>query len=326
MQKQIAIVAGGDSGEYDISIKSGGVVKKHLDSTKYIGYLIHIKKGDWSYSDETGQKIPVDKNDFSITIQNKKIVFDFVFIAIHGTPGEDGKLQGYFDLLGLPYNSCDLITSAITFNKHFCKIVVEQMGVQMAKSVNVFKNKQLDISSILKQISLPCIVKPSNGGSSVATSRVDKIEELEPAIKLGFSEDVEVLIEEYISGVEITNGVFQYKGELHVLPITEIVTKNNFFDYAAKYLDGKTEEITPARISTEMEAVVKNTTASIYKQLNCKGMVRVDYIIKDNIPYFLEVNTVPGLSEASIIPQQAKSVGISLQQLFSMVIEENNPL
>lgn len=323
MKKTIAIVAGGDSGEYDISIKSGHVVKKHLDPDKYQGYLIHIKKGAWTYTSDTGDIVQVDKNDFSITVDGTKILFDFVFIAIHGTPGEDGKLQGYFDLLGLKYNSCGLTTSAITFNKHFCKELVRQLGIAMATSVNVFSYKPYSVEDILAKISLPCIVKPSCGGSSVATSLVEQPEQLADAIKIGFTEDSEVLIEEFIAGTEVTNGVIQQHGDIRVLPITQIIPTQKFFDYNDKYLNAKTEEITPANISEEQANKVREASALIYKQLNCKGMVRIDYIIKNDTPYFLEVNTVPGLSEASIIPQQARAVGISLMELFSIVIEEN---
>jgi len=322
MKKKIAIVAGGNSGEREISLKSAAVVKANLDPKKFEGYIIDIHHHDWIYIDEKKKKRSIDKNDFTIKLNNRKIKFDVVFIAIHGTPGEDGKLQGYFDLLGIPYTSCGQVTSALTFNKSYTNKVVSAFGVKTSKSVHLFKTNIINIKRILNEVTLPCFVKPNNGGSSVGMSKVKKEKDLKPAIVKAFKEDNEVLVEEFAQGTEITCGVFRSKGNLIVFPITEIVSKKEFFDYEAKYSAGKSEEITPARISTQTEAECKATSCLIYNKLNCKGVVRIDYIVTSKGISFLEVNTVPGLSEMSIIPQQAKSMGFSIDKLFTMIIEE----
>ena len=253
MKKNIAIVAGGYSGEYEISIKSGSVVEKKLDAELYNPYIIVIKDDDWYYLDKSGKKTKVDKNDFSLKINNTKITFDCVFIAIHGTPGEDGKLQGYFDLLNIPYTSCDQTTSALTSNKSFCNRIVNSLGVNTAKSILLYKNQKYKTDGIVDEIKLPCFVKPNNGGSSVGITKVDKMEYLHNAIKTAFKEDEEVIVEEFIDGTEITCGIIKSKGKMYVLPITEIVSKKEFFDYDAKYTPDMADEITPARISEKTE-------------------------------------------------------------------------
>ncbi len=322
MKKNIAIVAGGYSGEYEISIKSGSVVEKKLDTGLYNPYIIVIKDDDWYYSDKSGKKTKVDKNDFSLKINNTKITFDCVFIAIHGTPGEDGKLQGYFDLLAIPYTSCDQTTSALTFNKSFCNRIVNSLGVNTAKSILLYKNQKYKTDRIVDEIKLPCFVKPNNGGSSVGITKVDKIKNLQDAIKTAFKEDDEVIVEEFIDGIEITCGIIKSKGKMYVLPITEIVSKKEFFDYDAKYTPGMANEITPARISEKTEKECKTTSVYLYENLNCSGLVRFDYILHDELLYFLEVNTIPGLTEGSIVPQQAKEMGITITKLFTMAIED----
>ncbi len=322
MKKNIAIVAGGNSGEYEISIQSGSVVEKNLDTGLYNSYIIVIKGSDWYYLDKDCKRFDVDKNDFSIIIQGEKIIFDCVFIAIHGTPGEDGKLQGYFDLLAIPYTSCNQTTSALTFNKWFCNMIVKSLGVKTAKSILLKKNQKINTDRILKEIPLPCFVKPNNGGSSVGISKVDKKEMLQDAIKTAFKEDDEVIVEEFIDGTEITCGIIKSKGKVYVLPITEIVSNKEFFDYDAKYTPGMADEITPARISEKTEKECKTTSVYLYENLNCSGLVRFDYILHDELLYFLEVNTVPGLTEDSIIPRQAKVMGISIRQLITMAIED----
>ena len=322
MKKNIAIVAGGYSGEYEISIKSGSVVEKKLDTGLYNPYIIVIKDDDWYYSDKSGKKTKVDKNDFSLKINNTKITFDCVFIAIHGTPGEDGKLQGYFDLLAIPYTSCDQTTSALTFNKSFCNRIVNSLGVNTAKSILLYKNQKYKTDRIVDEIKLPCFVKPNNGGSSVGITKVDKIKNLQDAIKTAFKEDDEVIVEEFIDGAEITCGIIRSKGKMYVLPITEIVSKKEFFDYDAKYTPGMANEITPARISEKTEKECKTTSVYLYENLNCSGLVRFDYILHDELLYFLEVNTIPGLTEGSIVPQQAKEMGITITKLFTMAIED----
>lgn len=320
MKKNIAILAGGNSSESEISIKSASQIIKNIDTTKYNPYLVAIKELDWKVI--VGEvRSDIDKNDFSFMLQNEKIKFDCIFIAIHGTPGEDGLLQAYFDLLKIPYTSCDSICSTITFDKWTCNNFLKNFDINIAKSW--LCNSKTDIKELEKKINYPCFVKPSRGGSSFGVSKVKKAEELQNAINKAKEECESILIEEFIDGTEITCGIFKGKDKEIIFSITEIVSKNEFFDYEAKYITGKSEEITPARISKEMENICKETTSQIYDLLNCKGIVRVDYIIsKKNALYFLEINTIPGMTEQSIIPKQAKEYGIELKELYSMMIEE----
>jgi len=324
MQKlNIAIVSGGDSGEFEISMQSGDVVKKYIDPNKYKVYPIHIKGQEWLYECKNQNVYPIDKNDFTIEMPGEKVRFDCVFIAIHGTPGEDGKLQGYFDMLGIPYTSCDHVTSALTFNKYFCKNYISNFAVKTAKSVYITNPEQVDPGYILNHLSLPVFVKPNNGGSSVGMSKVNKAEELEPAIVKAFMEDDEILVEEFIKGREITCGVLRHNHKTLVLPVTEIISKKEYFDYEAKYSPGLSDEVVPAHIPDKMYNECQEISAMLYGKLNCKGVVRFDYIFNDEGIYFLEVNTVPGLTEASIVPKMAKCYGLTLQQLFSMLLEES---
>jgi D-alanine-D-alanine ligase len=321
MKKSIAIIAGGDSGEYEISIKSAEVVKSYLNEEKYNAFLIVIKGSDWYYIDENENRIDVNKHDFSLSLKEGFVKFDVVFNVIHGTPGENGIIQGYFDLLKIPYTSSDVATSSLTFNKSFCNKVVASFGINVASSVHLLKNKIYNIDEILEELNLPLFVKPNNGGSSVATTKVKEKSELKKAIDFAFTEDDEVLIEEFIPGREIDCGVFNFKGKMMAFPITEIVTRNEFFDYEAKYTLGVTDEITPADIPEEVDTECKAISVELYHRLNCKGVVRFDYIFNDKGIWFLEVNTVPGFSEQSIIPQQAQAFGISNSELFEMMIE-----
>ena len=316
MKPNIAIVAGGDSGEYEISLKSAEVVKKHLDDTLFNVYLIVIHKGHWCYDDDHGIRHAVSREDFSLPLSAGKVNFDAVFIAIHGTPGEDGKIQGYFDLVGIPYTSCDQATSAITFNKYFCNNYVKSFGLKVAKSLVIHKGEAAGEVEILEHLKLPVFVKPNKGGSSVGASKVKAIDELKPAIDLAFHEDDQVMVEEFMPGREISSGVVKINGALKALPLTEIISKNEFFDYEAKY-QGKSEEITPAPVDEEIRKIIQETSLKFYQILNCKGIVRFDYILNGRELFFLEVNTVPGFSEASIIPQQAMKAGITLKELFT---------
>ncbi len=322
MKKNIAIVAGGNSGEYKISLKSANCIKKNIDTNKFNIYTIFIRWNKWVLKTDDNNEIPVDKNDFSVFINNKRIFFDCIFMAIHGTPGEDGKLQGYFDLLKIPYTSCNLTTSALTFNKYFCNRIVNTFGILTAKSILLYKNDIIKESDIISKISLPCFVKPNNGGSSIGTSKVKKAEDLKKAIELAFSEDEEVLIEEFIRGREITCGIIKANGITTIFPLTEIKSKNDFFDYKAKYTIGMADEITPASVPETVEIECKNITSELYNKLNCKGIVRFDYILNDDKLYFLEVNSIPGLTEESILPKQVKAMGISLKQLYTILIED----
>jgi D-alanine-D-alanine ligase len=324
MTKQnIAVIAGGDSGEFDISMKSGRVVAEMLKTEKFEPYLILINGENW-YCEKDNTKYQVDKNDFSISPENKKIKFDCVFCAIHGTPGENGKLPAYFEMLDIPYTSSDSLISALTFNKNYCNRVVASYGVNCAGSVHLFRESAYSIEEIITNLGLPVFVKPNAGGSSVGMSRVNEESELEPAIRKAFKEDDEVLIEEFIEGRELTCAVLKSKGKLVVLPICEVVSKKEFFDFEAKYDPTLADEIVPAPIPEWLEVQIKQTSAAIYQNLNCRGVVRVDYIFneKEEDLYFLEVNTVPGLTKESIVPKMAREMGISLTELFTMMVEE----
>ncbi len=322
MKKNIAIFAGGNSGEYEISIKSGRVIERNIDQTFFNTYYIHAKGKSWSYQLPDNTVVEIDKNDCSLTLPEGKIKFDAIFIAIHGTPGENGILQGYFELMNIPYTSSDVLTSSLTFNKSFCNRVVMTHGVQVSPSVHLYANEEYSSTKIIETTGLPCFIKPCNSGSSVGMSKVNTIEELQPAIELAFQHDDQILIEHFIKGREITCGVFKTKGKLVVLPITEIVSKKEFFDYEAKYTVGMAEEITPAPIEDEIAQKCKATSAFLYQRLNCKGVVRFDYIFNDEGLFFLEVNTIPGQSENSIIPQQARYMGLTITDLYTLLLNE----
>ena len=323
MKKTIAFLTGGYSGEAVISYKSAITIENNLDTEKYRVYKIDIHPTGWWYTNNE-EKIAVDKNDFSLTVDGDKVKFDAVLIGIHGTPGEDGKLQGYFDLLKIPYSSCDAATSALTFNKRYTVAVASFAGIHVAKSIHLFKHTPLSPDHILQQLSLPVFVKPNNGGSSIGMSKVNAAVELEVALEKAFKEDEQVLIEEFISGREFTIGVFKSKGEIVTLPITEVISKKDFFDYEAKYTAGMSEEITPAVIDESVANKVRSAAKKVYEVLNCRGVVRIDFIYNEDVsePYMLEVNTVPGQSEASIIPQQVKAMGWNLKDFYSALIDE----
>ncbi len=317
----IAIIAGGDSGEYSISVKSGKQVELNIDRSKYRPFLILIRGKNWNYRIEK-KLFPVDKNDFSLTIGTKKIRFDAIFNAIHGTPGENGKLQGYFDILGIPYTSCDVTTSALTFNKSFCKDVVAKYGVKTAKSMHLIKGTDFSSGEILEKLSLPVFVKPNNGGSSVGMSKVNHSNELEDALSLAFREDNEILVEEFVKGRELTCGIIRAAGKIVAFPVTEIIPKKEYFDYEAKYKKGMADEVVPAQIPTPVSKECQEISTMLYRKLNCKGVVRFDYIYTGQDFYFLEVNTVPGLTKASIVPNMAKAHGWSFTELISLMIDE----
>jgi D-alanine-D-alanine ligase len=322
MKPVIAFVTGGYSSEAVISYKSAITIEKNIDTEKFEVFKIDITPSGWFY-DHNGTKIDIDRKDFSLTIDSQKIVFDAVLIGIHGTPGEDGKLQGYFDLLKIPYTSCDAATSALTFNKRYTVAVAAFAGINTAKSLHIFKHSPISPAQILQQVKLPVFVKPNNGGSSIGMSKVNKAEELAGALDKAFKEDDQLLIEEFISGREFTVGVFKTVKEIVVLPITEITTEKDFFDFEAKY-QGKSKEETPANISDEMKDKITSTAKRVYEVFNCRGVVRIDFIYNQdkNEPYILEINTVPGQSEASIVPQQVQIMGMSLRDFYSSLIEE----
>ncbi|WP_318344201.1 D-alanine--D-alanine ligase [Flagellimonas baculiformis] len=321
MKKNIAIIMGGHSSEYNISIKSGNVVHKFLDTQKYNTYRIIISREKWIYLDASNQEFPVDKADFSIQPNGNKIHFDCVFNAIHGTPGEDGLLQAYFELLGIPHTSCNHYESALTFNKRDLLSTLKPYGVPCATSYYLNKGQPVDESAIVEKVGLPCFVKANRSGSSYGISKVYQMEELAGAIDAAFKEDSQVIIESFLDGTEVSVGVITYKGEVTVLPITEIVSENDFFDFEAKYM-GKSQEITPARISAAQETNVRKMAEFIYRTLGLKGFTRSEFIFIGDVPHLLEVNTTPGLTEESLLPQQAGVAGISLETLFDSAIEE----
>jgi len=323
-KKKIALVAGGNSGEYIISVQSARMILKNLDKRLFSVFPILIKRKKWVYIGEDEQEYPVDKNDFSISPEGKKIVFDCALITIHGTPGEDGKLQGYFDLLEIPYTTAGLLASALTFNKYYCNLVVSCLGFPVARSVLLTKRNQPDAGGILQGVNLPVFVKPNKGGSSLGTTFVRDADALLPAVESAFSHDDEVLVEEYLDGVELTCGVFRSEGRVRVLPVTEIISKteSRFFDYKAKYTPGAADEITPARIPASLTSQVQREAGQIYEALNMAGLTRVDFIYSAGKLFFLEVNVTPGMSATSIVPQQAEVEGISNTELFTMLILE----
>ncbi len=323
MIKKIALVTGGLSNEAQISYKSAITVGNNLDRNKYDVYKIDINQSGWWYENDLGEKSSVNRDDFSINNKGEIVKFDVVLLCIHGTPGEDGKLQGYFDMIGLPYTSCDAATSALTMNKRFTVAVAAFGGINVAKSMHLFKHTPINIEIILSQLKLPVFVKPNSGGSSIGMSKVIDAKELQNAINKAFKEDGQILVEEFISGREFTIGVFKQGSTITVLPITEIITNNEFFDFEAKY-QGKSEEITPANIDPTMKNNLSNAAKHVYEILNCRGVVRIDFIY-DTVqqkPFMLEVNTVPGQSEASVIPQQVKAMGMNLTDFYSAVIEQ----
>ncbi|MBC8321775.1 MAG: D-alanine--D-alanine ligase [Bacteroidetes bacterium] len=320
--KNIAVVCGGFSGEYQISVQSAEMVKNNLDSKQYNSYVIVIERDRWYYKDDNDNKHIVDKNDFTLKINNHIVKFDGVFNAIHGTPGEDGKLLGYFDLLNIPYTSCGMDTSALTFNKYMCNKFVQSLGINVARSFSFVTCDNIVKDDVIKTLGLPVFVKPARGGSSVGVSKVKTAEEFNSAIKKAFKEDDRILIEETIVGREITCGLFLKNNKLIVLPLTEIISKHDFFDYEAKYTEDLADEITPPNnLSLDHETDIKAISALLYNKLGCKGVVRIDYILSQTDLYFIEINTVPGMTEASILPKQAEAMGITIAELFNTVVK-----
>ena len=320
MKKNIAIVAGGDSGEYEISVKSGEQLLKQIDKTLYNPILIYVKGTNWR-AIFNNNKIPVDKNNFSVTVNNEKIKFECVLIGIHGTPGEDGRLQSYFEMMNVPFTTCGVLSSALTFNKFACKEYLSKYGIHTAKAILIREKDSIDALKIADYLGLPCFIKPNNGGSSCGVSKITSVDEIVPAIEEALEHDDEVIIEEFIEGTEITCGVMKNDEKSIIFPIAEIVSKNDFFDYEAKYTSGMSEEIIPARIPEDIKKACEQTSSMIYDKLFCRGVVRIDYIIRDGKLYFLEVNTVPGMTELSIIPRMIKAAGLTVTEVLTDLIE-----
>jgi D-alanine-D-alanine ligase len=326
MKKIIALLTGGTTGEWVVSVKSAATIAQNLDTTKYEVYKIMLNENGWFYEPSDSVKIAIDKNDFSLTIAGRKIKFDGVFIAIHGSPGEDGKLQGYFDMIGLPYTTCNAATSAITMNKAYTKAIVNGIkDLNVAKSVQIFKNTPFDISTIKAALKLPYFVKPNSGGSSIGMSKVKHADDLEAALEKAFKEDDQILIEEFVEGREFSVGVFKTKGEIKVLPATEVIPANEFFDFEAKYTPGATEEITPGRMTAEEKNRVEEVVAAVYEKLDCNGVVRIDYFLEHETSqfFFIEINTIPGQTITSFIPQQVAAYGMELKDFYTQIVEES---
>ena len=307
----IAILTGGDSAEKSISLKSAENVLKHLDKNKYVGYIVNLSDNKYSC-----EGIKLELSDFSFKLKNRKIKFDKIFIALHGPPAENGLIQNYFDKINIPYTSCNANISAITFNKFKCNQKLNEYGFKTAKSLLIISENEIDLKN---NINLPCFVKPNQCGSSYGITKVKNIDEFKSAINLAKRYDSEIMIEESINGIEVSCGVFKDKKQIISLPVTEIISHNDFFDYEAKYL-GKSDEITPARLPDKIYLEVQNITRNIYSKMKLSGFCRVDYIIQNSIPHVIEINTIPGLSENSIIPQQLRYANINLKDFFSLCL------
>jgi D-alanine-D-alanine ligase len=320
MKKNIAIIMGGYSSEVHISIKSGNVVYNYLNKEKYTPFRVLILKEKWVVLDAAENEYLIDKNDFSFVLDGKHVVFDCVFNAIHGAPGENGQILAYLDLINLKHTSAPFYQMALTFNKRDTLSVLKTFGIKAATSMYLNKGDVIQIDEIIEKVGLPCFIKPNNAGSSYGISKAHAHKDILPAIAIALKEDSEILIESFLDGTEVSVGIIQYKGKTKVLPITEIVSENDFFDYQAKY-EGKSQEVTPARISNAQQKKLEETAKKIYKVLNISGFSRAEFIFVDEEPYFLEINTVPGFTEESILPQQAKAAGISLEALFENAIE-----
>ncbi|MBR5855615.1 MAG: D-alanine--D-alanine ligase [Paludibacteraceae bacterium] len=323
MKKQIAIVAGGDSSEYGISLRSAAGIYSFLDKEKYNITIVCLRGNDWRAQVAEDEWVAIDKNDFSYTHNGEKHAFDFAYITIHGTPGENGVLQGYLDMIGLPYSCCGVLAAAMTFNKYTCNHYLKGFGVKVAESVLLRKSDNgYRVSDIVDAVGLPCFIKTNVGGSSFGVTKVKTLEEVEPAIEKAFAEGDEVICEAFMKGIEITCGVYKTKNKAVAFPITEVVTSNEFFDYDAKY-NGQVDEITPARIPDEVRDKVQAMTLKIYDILGCKGIIRVDYILTEGWTInLLEVNTTPGMTATSFIPQQVRAVGLDIKDVLTDIIED----
>lgn len=321
-KRNIAIIAGGYSSEIVISLKSAQGINSFLDKKRYNIYDVLITKEQWVVLEYDGTEIPIDKNDFSFTRNGTKITFDFAYITIHGTPGENGLLQGYLDMLNIPYSCCGVSAAALTFNKFICNHYLAQFGLSIASSMRLTKREPIDLEKINKYLDYPLFVKPNDGGSSFATTKVLTPDKLPAAVDEAFEEGSEVIVEQFISGTEVTCGCYKVKGKTVVFPITEVVSKNEFFDFDAKYNAASVEEITPARISDDLTKEIQSTTSKIYDLVGAKGIIRVDYIISpEGDVNLLEVNTTPGMTATSFIPQQVRAAGLDIRDVLSDIIE-----
>ena len=322
MKKKIALVTGGYSQEYSISLSSSKQIARAMDPARYDLFTILITRDHWMYLTQTGDRLPVDKNDFSILHEGKKLHFDAAFIAIHGTPGEDGQLEGYLDMLNIPYTCSGRLASALTFNKIACKQYLAPFGFRFAGTVQVRKGTPYSAENLVSEVGLPCFVKPNEGGSSFGISKVTRVEDLPAALEKAFEEDKLALVETFLPGTEITCGLMKTLEKDYILPVCEIVSKNDFFDYEAKYTPGMADEIVPARIPDEVSRKCQEMSSRIYSLLDCRGLVRIDYIWTPEEIWFMEVNTIPGLSAESIVPKMIRAAGLEPGQIFGEMVED----
>ena len=323
MVRNIALLTGGDSSEWQIALQGAENIGNALDRSRYTPYTIVLRNGHWTYTAPDGTKSELDRNDFTLPVAGRKIKLDYALIVIHGTPGEDGRLQGYLDMMGIPYSSCGFVSSVLTFDKAACKRAVAGSGIHLAKEILLNKTSEIDPAAIIAELGLPLFVKPNASGSSFGVTKVKKQNELLPAITEAFKESDQVLMEEFIEGREISCGVMIAGGKEYIFPTPELVCQSEFFDYKAKY-QGFSNEITPADLPEAIRKEVNRLTLIAYKRLNCRGVVRIDFIVKGETPYMIEINTIPGMSSHSIIPQQAAAMGMSLTELFNLIIDETS--
>ena len=323
MKRKIAIVAGGDSSENPVSLRSAATILEYMDKDKYEPYILEIEGKNWQVHVSEGINAPVDRNDFSFTYNGVKTVFDYAYIIIHGTPGENGVFEGYLRLMRIPFSTCDVLPSALTFNKFVLNKTMKSCKVNVANSRRLRKGDKVDPDKIISKVGLPCFIKPTDGGSSFGTTKVKTREQIIPAVEEAFKENSEIMIESFMQGVEVTNGYYKTRKREVKLPVTEVVPKTDFFDYDAKY-NGKVEEITPARIPDELRDRIQDLTAKIYDLLGCHGIIRNDYIITDGDKInLLEVNTTPGMTATSFIPQQIRAAGMNLTDVLTEIIEDS---
>ena len=323
MKRKIAIVAGGDSSENPVSLRSAATILEYMDKDKYEPYILEIEGKNWQVHVSEGVTAPVDRNDFSFTHLGNKTVFDYAYIIIHGTPGENGVFEGYLRLMRIPFSTCDVLPSALTFNKFVLNKTMKSCKVNVADSRRLRKGDKIDPDKIISKVGLPCFIKPTDGGSSFGTTKVKTREQIIPAVEEAFKENNEIMIESFMQGIEVTNGYYKTKKREVRLPVTEVVPKTDFFDYDAKY-NGKVEEITPARIPDELRDRIQDLTAKIYDLIGCHGIIRNDYIITDGDKInLLEVNTTPGMTATSFIPQQIRAAGMNLTDVLTEIIEDS---
>ncbi len=321
MKRTIAIVAGGDTSEYEVSLRSAQGIYSFIDKEKYTLYIVGMHGLDWHVRLDDGRTLPVDRNDFSFQLDGQKVKFDFAYITIHGTPGEDGRLQGYFDMLRIPYSCCGVLAAALTYDKFACNQYLHAYGVRIAESLLLRQGQTITDDEVVEKIGLPCFIKPSLGGSSFGVTKVKTREQIQPAIAKAFDEAQEVVVEAFMDGTELTCGCYKTRDKSVVFPITEVVSHNEYFDYKAKY-NGESDEITPARISDELADRVKKLTSAIYDILGAQGIIRVDYIVTEGDKInLLEVNTTPGMTATSFIPQQVRVAGLDIKDVMTDIIE-----